>query len=499
MIVDTTVSNFIGWVVGEHVIHRLCIYFNLYTETKSKNPLFRNVKTLASLGGSLGVSFAILGVSSTDLKVVISIYSASASFIVGLSAFVFRGYQQSLPVIPGDQHSIDAQVGTEGWSKYTKLAFIFGTSIGQSIGGYVSYVAGCDGVTSWANITFYGAIAATTSFFSALILVPVVNYLTRDNHEKARGILVTNNKDIFNNSYIRSGMTLGMALGTILGGLLGPVIIVGLNTSVGIAVGAGVFSIISGITLGVYGYQLSLYLQEHWGVPVDTDNSWSYASRNTAYVFSFIGSALACVLCPGAGLLQSVTIGSAIASVVGWFAGFGVIWKARQLESDEEKTKTALPWTQRISAGANRGSTIGAFAGLMLVFCFGELSCLMGWILLASALGGISGGVKDGIAESVAKSLIWKSLFGDRNTLVNVVETGNESSALLAHSIMGSGALAPVGDGHLMIQAEGTDSISTNIGFSLGNFSNRNLLFSSINKRTKRDTPAFLESLSIEL
>ena len=283
ILVSNTIANFIAWIAGEQIIHRLCIYFNLYVKTKSKNPLFRNFKTLASLGAALGIILATLKVSSTDLKLRITISSAYASFILGLSAFAFRWYRQLLPVRPENKKNINAQVGIEGWSKYAKLALVIGTSIGQIIGGYISYVADCDAITSWKNITLYGAVAATISFFSIVILVPVVNYLTRDKHETARGILINNNSDVFNTNYVRSGMILGLAIGTILGGLLGPVIIAGLSASVGIAIGAGVFSILFGIALGVYGHNLSLYLQKNWGIPVNTDNSWSYASRNSSY------------------------------------------------------------------------------------------------------------------------------------------------------------------------------------------------------------------------
>ena len=402
MIIGFTIANFLGWCIGELLIHRFCLYFNLYKESKSKNPLFRTFKTLASLGTALGIILA-LATPQIDLKLSISIYSASLSFICGLGAFAWRWYRQSLPCVSEEKKNIDTQVGTDGWSKYARVALLVGTSMGQSIGAYVSYTAGSDSLTSWTNITLYGAIAATVSFVAVIVLVPVVNYVTRGNHETARGILVASNKDVFNTSYIRAGMTLGVSIGTILGGLLAPIIIPGLNAASGIALGAGVFSILSGLVLGIYGYKITLYLHHHWGVPINTDNSWSYASRNTSYVFGFVGTAVACVLCPGAALLQAAAIGSSLSGLVGWFAGFGVIWKARQLERHEQKS--ALPWTQRIATGASRGSIMGAFAGLLLGAAIGGVISLIALITFCGAVGGLVGAVKDGMNDAHATRL----------------------------------------------------------------------------------------------
>ncbi|EHL30795.1 hypothetical protein [Legionella drancourtii] len=436
VMVGSTLANFISWVIGEQLIHRLCVYFKLYTATKSKNPLYRNFKTLASVGFSLGIILAIVFSSSMDIKLEVSICSASVGFILGLFAFAFRHYRQSRPIVAADKKNIDAQVGTEGWSKYSKLALTFGTSIGQSIGGYIAYVGGYDAIHSWNTITLYGAIAAIISFLSVIILVPIINYLTRD--ATKMGLFVVKDKDVFNSNYIRTGMTLGVAIGTILGSLLGPLLFTGLSVSLGIAVGTGVCSIIFGITLGIYGHKLSLYLQNNWGIPVQTDNSWSYASRNTSYVFGFLGTAIACLLCPGAALLQSAAIGAAISGLAGWFVGIGVIWKARQVEAIEKKS--TVPWTQRISSGATRGSIIGAFFGLILALtlCTGGSLGLVGLITLSSALGGILGSLKEGIDDTTAKELIEKMLFEDNSYApIMAVATKNVPSPSIINTNQG--------------------------------------------------------------
>lgn len=426
MLVGGTIANFITWFIGEQLIHRLAVYFNLYTTSTSKNPLYRNFKTLSSVGFYLGIMLALILPASMDLKLATSIYGASAGFILGLFAFAYRYYRQSLPVAPEDEKNIDTQVGTEGWSKYSKLALTFGTSIGQSMGAYIAHVGAYDAINSWNAITLYGAIAAIISFSSVIILVPIINYLTRDANK--RGAFVVKDKDVFNSNYIRTGMNLGVAIGTILGSLLGPLLVPGLSVAVGIAIGSGLFSILCGATLGIYGYKLSLYLQHNLGIPIKTDNNWSYASRNTSYVFSFLGTAIACVLCPGAALLQSAAIASAISGLVGWFVGIGVLWQARQIDAHEKKS--SLPWTQRISSGATRGSIIGAFFGLVLALtlCSGGALGLIGWITLASALGGIGGSLYEGFDDAVAKDLLGKMLFGDKSAApLTPVATKNEA------------------------------------------------------------------------
>ncbi len=422
MLASSTIANFMAWVIGEQIIHRLCLYFNLYTETRSRNPLYRNFKTLASLGFSLGILLAMCG-SIFDIKTDVSLLSASVAFVAGLSAFGVYQYRKSLPLRAEHQKSIDEQLGTEGWSKYTKLALTMGTSIGQIMGGYVAYSGGYDTLSSWTTITLYGAVVSTISFFAMAICVPLINYFTRGNRLEDRGILVCENRDAFNTNYMRSGMTLGVTIGTILGGFLAPLIISGLPASVGIAIGAGVISIITGVTLGVYGHSITLYFQNNWGISANTDNNWSFASRNTSMAFGFVGTGLACVFCPGAALLEYAAMGSAATGFIGWFVGLGIMWKARRLEPMEDPP-TKLPWTQRISTGSTRGATIGAFTGLAIAvfICSGGALGLTGMITLGYALGGVIGGMYEGFDDEVARRMMIKIWYGD---------DGSPSSAII--------------------------------------------------------------------
>jgi len=415
IMVGNSIANFGAWVLGEKIIHPICVSSNWYIESKSKNPLYRNFKTLASIGTSIGTIFSIIISSQKNLKLNTAAYSAFAGFILGISAFIYRMFRQLWQERYGHQDNIDEQVGVEGWSKYTKVALTFGTLLGQGIGGYISFVNGCDDINSWSKINLYGSLASVISFISIALVVPIVNYLTRNKNDlSSRGILVTNDVELFNANYVRSGMTLGTSIGTILGGLIGPAIITGLNPAIGIAVGAGVFAILNGLLLGVYGYGITLYLRHNWGVHVNTDNSWSYATRNASYVFGFIGTLIACILFPGASLLQTVTFGSAIASLIGWFVGLGVLWTARFVEPNEQKMHPKeLPWTQRVSMGANRGAIIGSFVGLFFSLCVGGPLGLVGWVTFCGALLAVLGSITEGLADPVARRIIGKILLID--------------------------------------------------------------------------------------
>lgn len=404
------IATFVCWVLGEQIIHRICVYFNLYTKPNSKNPLYRNLKTLSSLGSALGIILAPLCASLANRKLLISLLSMLMGPIIGLIAFIFSQINE--------EHSSlhdEARLGTEGWSKYAKTALVLGSSIGQLLGGIISYIHNSDSVASMGDITLYSAIASVVSFFAVVILIPLINRLTRNkNEKKAGGILVTDDRDVFNNNYVRSGLTLGVAIGTILGGLLGPIMITGLSVEVAIAIGASACSIICGIGLGFFGQNLSVYFEKFWGVSRSTENSWSYATRSTSYYFSYLGIAITYVLCPAATLMQSIVIGSAIASLIGWFAGLFIIWLARKIEPDETKMSAfTLPWTQRISSGATKGTVIGAFSGLAISCLAGGPFGLVGWCVLLSALGGIIGGIKNTFSDPVFYKLIDKvtSLF----------------------------------------------------------------------------------------
>lgn len=403
---SNNIATFICWILGEQIIHRICVYFNLYTKPHSKNPLYRNLKTLSSLGSALGMLLASLSSALFKRKLSFSLYSMLMGSVVALYAFIIRQFDGAQ-----DEASIDAQVGTEGWSKYAKTAFVFGSSIGQCLGGIISYIQNCDARTSLNNITLYSTIASVVSFVSVMLFVPLINYFTRKkNGIKTRGLLITEDRDVFNNNYVRSGIALGVAIGTILGGLLGPIILSGICAPVAIAIAASALSIICGICLGFFGQKLSIYFEKFWGVSHNTDNSWSYATRSTSYFFSCLGIVLTYALCPVAVLAHYAIIASAIASLIGWFAGLFIIWLGRKIEPDETKTSaTTLPWTQRLSIGTTRGAIIGAILGLAIGFLAIGPFGLIGWCILFSAVGGIVGGIKEIASDPAFYNMIKKT------------------------------------------------------------------------------------------
>jgi len=143
----------------------------------------------------------------------------------------------------------------------------------------------------------------------------------------------------------------------------------------------------------------------------DIENSWDYVTRCTASVFGFIGAAVVCAINPAMALLL-VPIGTAIASSVGWCLGLLIMKRARYLKSVEDPALT-LPWTQRITTGANIGSIVGGCIGLV----FGLAGCIMagpaGMIFAVSlfgAIGAVVGGLAGALYDEKARSLIWRAL-----------------------------------------------------------------------------------------
>ncbi len=403
---SNNIATFICWLLGEQIIHRICVYFNLYTKPHAKNPLYRNLKTLSSLGSALGTLFASLSSSLLKRKLSFSLYSMLMGSVIALYAFIIRLFDGTK-----DEVSIHAQMGTEGWSKYAKTAFVFGSSIGQCLGGTISYIQNCDAKTSLNNITIYSTIASVISFVSVMLFVPLINYLTRKKNDiKTKGLLINEDRNVFNNNYVRSGITLGAAIGTILGGLLGSIILSGLSAPVAIAIATSAFSIIGGITMGFFGQKISAFFEKFWGVSHNTDNSWSYVTRSTSYFFSCLGIVLTYALCPVAVLAHYAVIASAIASLIGWLTGLFIIWLSRKIEPDETKTRaTTLPWTQRLSIGTTRGAIIGAIIGLIIGFLAIGPFGLMGWSILLSAIGGVVGGIKDVVSDPAFYKIINKT------------------------------------------------------------------------------------------
>ena len=114
-----------------------------------------------------------------------------------------------------------------------------------------------------------------------------------------------------------------------------------------------------------------------------------------------------------------VPIGMAIAGSIGWALGLLIVKKARQIKGNEkENWAQSLPWTQRITTGANIGSTLGCCMGFA-IGCAGFVLAGPAGVILAvnlfGAIGAIVGSVAGALYDDKARGLIWKgikSIFG---------------------------------------------------------------------------------------
>ena len=355
-----------------------------YKKVRSLNPLYRNFKTLATAGTELGLLVS-------DFRVLPQIL-ATAVFALGMGIlaipyWLYREYVLKTPLHLRNKHY---KTGIEGWSKYAKTFLVFGMYVGEVIGTVMAFVVRGDYVR---NIAVFGAIGSLITFAVGIVAVPLINKFFGD-------VLITQ-KDVFRNNYVRSGITLGIALGSAIGFFIFPV----LGPAVGMAIGAAFGSVVGGVLLGGFGYRITKYAQKNWHVKEDTDNSWDYATRNSSYLFGFLGAAVGFLFIPvPGGALMAAAIGSAVASAIGWGIGLYVIRQARRTSPEEQKA-TTLPWTQRIANGSMIGSMIGVTLGFCIGLAFGPGGAIMGATLGFSA-GAMIGGLGYGLYDRKARELI---------------------------------------------------------------------------------------------
>jgi hypothetical protein len=378
---DAMVDKIGGVIIGTGMHFA---FKNFYRKVRSLNPLYRNFKTLATLGTELGLLLV-------DLQILPQLLATSV-FALGIGVlaipyWLYREYFLKTPLHLRNKHF---KTGIEGWSKYAKTFLVFGMYVGEVIGTVMALVVRGDFLR---NIALFGAIGSVITFAVGIVAVPLINKFFS-------GALITQ-KDVFRNNYVRSGITLGIALGSAIGFVIFPL----LGPAVGMAIGAAFGSVIGGVVLGGFGYRITKYAQVNWHVKEDTDNSWDYATRNSSYLFGFLGAAIGFLFIPvPGGALMAAAIGSAVASAIGWGIGLFVIRQARRTSPEEHKA-TTLPWTQRIANGSMIGSIIGVSLGFCLGLIGGPAGAIMGATLGFSA-GAIIGGLGYGLYDRKARELI---------------------------------------------------------------------------------------------
>lgn len=388
-----------------------------YSGKTSLNPLYRTFRTLGKFGAQTGiiVSYFLGGNDRNKQRLISYILSNAFALVAGLFAFPYWLIREKiLRIPPNSKHKYDL-TALEGWSKYARTAQALGTGIGQAIGGLVIGAAqNASAAATSFSIAFWGGIVGLGSFVIGVVAVPVINWVSSKFTRDGKGILTSDSKNIYRNNYTRSGIILGSAVGACLGLFIG-------NWSFGLVMAATIFSalgsVVGGIALSIYGHKIHKKLHPlpagKTEADEDIENSWDYVSRSSASVFGFIGAAVVCAINPAAALMLA-PIGAAIASGIGWVLGLLVMRKARQLPGNEaEKKADTLPWTQRITMGANIGSIIGSAIGVAVGFAGFVLAGPAGVILAVSlfgAIGALVGGICGALYDKQARSLIYQGI-----------------------------------------------------------------------------------------
>lgn len=390
-----------------------------YSGKTSLNPLYRTLRALAKFGEQVGViiSFFMSAGNRNEQRLLSYVLSKTLAIAFGLFAIPYWLIREKLLKIPPNTpHEFDL-TGLEGWSKYARTAQAIGTVIGQGIGGLMMIGAIQQASSAAAisfNISFWGGMVGVGSFVLAIMAVPLINWISSKFTRDGKGILTSNSKNAYRNNYTRSGLIIGAAIGVCLGLLIGnwyfdPIMVATICSAIGSAVG--------GIGLSIYGRKI--HRQFHPLQPgqteddEDSDNSWDYASRSGASFLWYLGAAIACMINPAAALLVA-PLGGAIASGIGWVLGLWVMRKARQLPGNEmEKKAETLPWSQRITTGANIGSIIGSALGLVIGMTGFVLAGPAGIIVAISffgAIGAIGGGIGGVLYDKPARSLVYQGI-----------------------------------------------------------------------------------------
>lgn len=382
------------------------------------NPFYRAFKTLSSavgvpLGNILSYCLSSIPVlnSFPDMQKFISnVLVDIVTIAVGLLTIPYWIINQLFNKKAAKEQEknpkpaiILARVGeSDGWSKYAKAAFIYGTFWGQVILAVGVGIAR-EALTS-AKLLVGGAIGGLASFILSVFLVPLVNKLTlktvSDNTKPGKtvklGFFMRQDKEDFRTNYVRSAANLGLALGGCIGAIIGTYLLPGPGTMVGLTLGSAIGGLIVGTLGGVYGSRVLKYIHRKFKMDRDTDNSIDFTTRSCSYLFGFLGSAVGiiCALwCPLPGLsglllaAAGSAIGGAVGSLIGWGAGVAIPKIARTRQPKEVLVKKldqpVLSWTQRVGYGSNAASV-----GLMLGFGLGfALIMAFGWPVTSAVIG----------------------------------------------------------------------------------------------------------------
>lgn len=380
--------------------HAIALRYDLYQNKPSKNIFYRNLKTLFSVGFAFGALIAsFLPLPDAGKQFISYCIASIGSLVLGAFAIPYWWIRQYVLNINSEENSKSTYsvTGDEGWSKFGKTLFVFGTTLGQLLGAAYSVAVK---TPMAASIAIGSGIVGVGSFFLGLVMVPTIN---RISEAFGYGKILKADKDDFRNNYVRSGLTGGLTVGMAIGCIVGTFLLPGLGSILGATIGGAICSIAGGIFVGVKGHKISAYIKEHWNNNKQTDNGWDYATRTMSLAFAAVGTVIGLfVPLPGSTIFFANLFGA-----IGWALAFPVVRLARRVQPNETNAKDcgSLPWTQRTAYGINIGTAIGATIGVVIGLAGGPLGV---WAMgtLCGAIGGIIGGLVKTLADKETRKTI---------------------------------------------------------------------------------------------
>ncbi len=423
---ETQIGMAIGYgvgIIGGWLLSLLGKRFNWFKSKKGTlNPLYRAFKSLACAGLIFGMLIAnLLPLPQNGKKLLIPVIADIGCIVFGIFAIPYWLIRHYVLKIDPETNDTYSKLGPDGWSKYTKMFLVWGTSLGQIMGYFYSQLARAPLTTS---MNIVGGIAGSAAFFLALILVPTINKISEVLGYGKILHLNDDKKNLFSNNYVRSGITFGAAIGFALGGPLG----------------SAIGSVIGGMFLGLTGYKITSYIQQKWlSATPDTENRWDYPTRTT----SFAGASIGCLIgfflpIPGGALL-----GSAIGGALGWFVGFPVIKIARKIQPEEEKS-TSLPWSQRVATEVNRFAMIGMIVGAVIGLILGGPGGAVAGGTLGGAIGGVIGTLRGVFYGKEARAVMKKAFNPEPEPIVAPIEAAPQPAPALKPDNVATSSIAPI-------------------------------------------------------
>jgi len=372
------IGNLTG-LLGGTLLHKYLVWSNGYKPARTPDPIYRVFKTTAYAATILAtLTVNLLPVPNVAKKLLYPILTGVFCVLAGIFSLVYYQIHKNEDPEKVKKETYCTIGPDEGWTKNLKSASVGGAALGPLAGLF--YFLLCKGTVALSTCVYLGmGFGGIGLFLGAAILIPFINWISEQRlGKKVLKIDQTpedpDAKDKFRNNYVRSGMTLGTGIGSIIGFFVGTFLFPGIGSVMGSVIGGGLFSIIGGVVLGITGQNISKYLRDKWNVPFDTSNSWDYSCRTTSFALGPLGSLIGAFIDPQNAIINTIgtfSLGNAIASTIGWFLGFPIIYRARQVhEEDPKKKGNCLPWTQRIPTGMNvvgyTCSAIGAIIGMAI-------------------------------------------------------------------------------------------------------------------------------------